>query len=265
MNLKPYPKYKDSGIEWLGEVPEGWEVKSLRRIGKIVNGSTPDSSNEKYWDGDIIWLTPDDLGKNRSKYITNSKRQITVEGYKNCSAEIVPQDSLIISTRAPIGHLALTSVSACFNQGCRSIVFKKSFNPSFFYYYFKSINGVLNAYGQGTTFYELGANKLAVIPVVIPSNKKQEIIANFLDHKTAKIDELIKKNETLVELLKEKRQAVISHAVTKGIPTYSHLEKIPPHPPLENGGWGDLKMVLSEVRFFHITFTFPVTTLLIRA
>jgi len=218
MKLRPYPKYKDSRVEWLGEIPEEWGTESLRRIGRITNGSTPDSTNEKYWNGNIVWFTPDDLGKNQTKYIRESKRKITVAGYKNCGTVIVPKNSLILSTRAPIGHLALIAVDACFNQGCRGIVFKNNFNPTFYYYYFLSIKGVLNAYGQGTTFFELGANKLAIIPVVIPPEKEKETIVNFLDQKTSKIDELIKKNERLVELLKEKRQVIISQAVTKALP-----------------------------------------------
>ncbi len=217
MKLRPYPKYKNSGVEWLGEIPEEWGTESLRRIGRITNGSTPDSTNEKYWNGNIVWFTPDDLGKNQTKYIRESKRKITVAGYKNCGTVIVPKNSLILSTRAPIGHLALTAVDACFNQGCRGIVFKNNFNPSFYYYYFLSIKGVLNAYGQGTTFFELGANKLAIIPVVIPPEKEKETIVNLLDQKTSKIDDLIKKNERLIELLREKRQAIISQAVTKGL------------------------------------------------
>jgi type I restriction enzyme, S subunit len=240
VKLVPYPKYKDSPIEWLGKIPEGWEVIPLRRIGEIVNGSTPESSNEDYWDGDIAWLTPDDLGKHHNKYITDSKRKITYKGYVNCGTTIVPKDSLILSTRAPIGHLALSSLEVCFNQGCRGIIFQNNYSPSFYYYYFSTLKEVLNSYGQGTTFFELGANKLASINVVIPSLREQTAIADFLDQKTTKIDELIKNNERLIELLKEKRQAIISHAVTKGIP---------PHPPLEKGGWGALKMKDSGIEW----------------
>lgn len=217
MNLKPYPKYKDSGIEWLGEIPEGWKVIPIRRIGKVINGSTPESSNEEFWEGHITWITPEDLGNNQAKYITDSKRKITNKGYKYCGTTLVPKNSLIISTRAPIGHLALSSTESCFNQGCRGIVFQKKYAPSFYYYFLWATKDVLNAYGQGTTFFELGANKLASLPVAVPPHGEQIQISNYLDHQTCKIDELIKKNERLIELLKEKRQAIISHAVTKGL------------------------------------------------
>jgi type I restriction enzyme, S subunit len=119
---KPYQAYKSSGVEWIGEIPEGWEVRKLKRQFRIINGATPSSGIESYWDGDIIWITPDDIGKLSSIYITNSARKITKKGYESCGTTLTPPDSIIISTRAPIGYLGLSKAPTCTNQGCRTLV-----------------------------------------------------------------------------------------------------------------------------------------------
>jgi type I restriction enzyme S subunit len=100
---KPYPAYKDSGVEWIGKVPEHWEMKKIKWIFKVINGSTPKTGNPEYWDGDVPWITPDDLGHLHSDTIYEPARKITESGYKNCGTTLVPVGSLVLSTRAPIG------------------------------------------------------------------------------------------------------------------------------------------------------------------
>ncbi len=216
-NFKRYDKYKDSGIEWIGEIPEGWEAIPLKRIFKIINGGTPNSSEESYWNGEIVWITPNDLSELTEIYIRDSERKITEEGINNCSAKIVPKDSIIISTRAPIGYVAIAGVDLCTNQGCKSLVPVSEINSKFFYYFILSINFYLNILGQGTTFMELSNSNLSMVELLKPPIDEQISIANFLDQKTAEIDDLIADKEKLIELLQEKRQAVITEAVTKGL------------------------------------------------
>ena len=217
MHFKKYPKYKDSGVEWLGKIPEKWKTTQLRRIAKIVNGSTPKTLYKNYWDGNINWFTPEDLGKCCSKFIENPKRKITKEGYKSCGTKLVPENSLILSTRAPIGHFALLNDDACFNQGCKGLIFKKELFPSYYYYYLLSVKNALESWGQGSTFTELKRANLASFFALYPDINDQKKISDFLDQKTFKIDQLIQKNKKLIELLKEKRQAIITQAVTKGL------------------------------------------------
>ena len=135
MISKPYPKYKPSGVEWLGDIPEHWEVVKLKNAFYIYNGSTPESSKEEYWDGEIIWYTPEDLGNVSSKRISNSRRKISTAGFADIGSTVVPPLSIIISTRAPIGHIAITSVNSCTNQGCRSLILKNNISSDFYYYY----------------------------------------------------------------------------------------------------------------------------------
>ena len=124
--MKRYPKYKDSGIEWIGEIPEHWEVKNLKWFSKIVNGSTPKSGKGEYWGGEIVWVTPNDLGKLNGNLITDSLKKITQHGLNSCGTTLTPKNSIILSTRAPIGHIGITDILTCTNQGCKTIVHDSS-------------------------------------------------------------------------------------------------------------------------------------------
>ncbi|MBI0165128.1 restriction endonuclease subunit S [Snodgrassella sp. M0351] len=214
---KAYPEYKDSGVKWLGKIPSNWSVIPLKRYFSIINGSTPKSGNDNFWNGDIIWITPSDLSKLTSFDIINSIRKITKSGLASCGTSIVPINSIILSCRAPIGSIGLAKVELCTNQGCKSLVpFQDS--SSYFYAYVLSIcTEELNAKGKGTTFLELSNDELGYFSLPKPTIKEQRNIVIFLDYETYKIDTLIKQQQQLIKLLEEKRQAVISHAVTKGL------------------------------------------------
>ena len=207
--FKPYPKYKDSGVEWLGKIPAHWKVKRVKRLFKVVNGSTPKSEEPSYWDGDIPWVTPDDLGELNSKELLEPRRFITEEGYQSCGTAMVPRGSIILSTRAPIGHLAIAGVNLCTNQGCRSLVFRKNHDQHFFYYLLFAAHSELESWGQGSTFKELSKSNLEYISLVEPPLDEQQAITSFLDREIAKIDALISKKEKLIELLKEKRTCLL--------------------------------------------------------
>mgnify|MGYP000912388754 CR=1 FL=1 len=223
--LDPHPSLKPSGVEWLGEVPEGWEVLPLKRKFRVVNGGTPASAEEMYWDGDITWVTPDDLGKIETQKIAHSRRQITKDGLDNCSARLVPCSSIIMSTRAPIGHIAIADVEVCTNQGCRSLVpLNKSVLSDFIYYSLIGSKAVLQAKGKGTTFMELSSEDLGSHIVTVPSYLEQCAIANFLDRETVKIDRMVSLEEAVIERQQEYRSALITAAVTGKIDvrSFSH-------------------------------------------
>ncbi|CDG86935.1 restriction endonuclease subunit S [Xenorhabdus bovienii] len=213
---KAYPEYKDSGVEWLGKVPANWKITTLKNIATIVNGSTPKSGVEDYWDGDINWITPTDLSQKSCIYLNESQRKITLQGLNSCGTTLVPANTVILSTRAPIGSLAITGTSSCTNQGCKSLVIKSKEISLFIYYYFSISTSPLNNLGRGSTFLELSSEDLGSFRLPLPDADIGKITA-FLEHETAKIDKLIEKQQQLIELLKEKRQAVISYAVTKGL------------------------------------------------
>jgi type I restriction enzyme S subunit len=199
----------------------------LKRVFSVVNGSTPRSEETEYWDGDIPWVTPEDLGRLRFARISETRRQITDEGYQNCGTTLVPQGSLVLSTRAPIGHLAIADMPLCTNQGCRSLVFRRGGNEAFFFFQLFAARQELESLGSGSTFQELAKDRLEELFVVVPPEEEQRAIATFLDRETAKIDALVAKKERLIELLQEKRAALITRAVTKGLD---------PNVPIKNSG-----------------------------
>jgi type I restriction enzyme, S subunit len=212
-----YPMYKDSGIRWVDRIPSTWSTTPIKSIAKIVNGATPKSGVEEFWDGDVAWITPADMGKQPTPYINSGARNITVKGYESCGTSLVPTGAIVLSARAPIGSLAIALNKLCTNQGCKSLIPTEKIHNKFLYYVLKSSTEQLNVLGRGTTFLELSADELGCFSFSLPPIEEQSIIANFLDHETAKIDTLIEKQQQLIQLLKEKRQAVISHAVTKGL------------------------------------------------
>jgi type I restriction enzyme S subunit len=215
--FRPYPGYKDPGVEWLGKIPAHWDITRIKEQFCIVNGSTPSSSDPSFWDGDIVWVTPDDLGELHVSQLGDSSRKITEEGYKSCGTSIVPKGSIVVSTRAPIGYVAIATTNLCTNQGCKSLVPKRPLSTGFFYYQLSSAKNELKSRGEGSTFKEISKDKLGLIILTKPPEPDQHPIAFFLDRETAKIDALVEKKERLIELLQEKRTALITQAVTKGL------------------------------------------------
>lgn len=214
MKLKPYPQYKRS--KDFGVVPSHWKIKRIKNLFNVFNGSTP-NPNEENWEGNIVWTTPDDLGKLEGAYIIDSSRRITSKGYQSCGTNLVPKGSIIISSRAPIGHMGIASVDLCTNQGCKSLVPIIEFNNEYFYYLLESNKSNLQSLGQGATFTELSSSNLKSMAIIEPVLEEQNQIAEFLDKKISEIDLTIEKDTRLIELLKEKRTALINHVVTKGL------------------------------------------------
>ena len=213
--LDPYPKLKPSGVGWIGNVPENWDIFPLKRHHRVVNGGTPSSTEEVYWDGNVNWITPDDLGKNRSKHIEDSRRTLSTEGLMNCGAQLVPTNSIVLSTRAPIGHVAVIGKESCTNQGCRALVpDERHAFSGYLYYTLISSRSVLKAVGKGTTFMELSADHLSSHVAPFPPYNEQRTIADFLDRETEKTDDLTANIETSIERLREYRSAIIDAAVT---------------------------------------------------
>jgi len=216
MSFPAYPKYKDSGGEWIGAIPDHWLASPLKRAFKIEGGSTP-TPDQVNWDGDIAWVTPADLSGLSSLFLDGSKRTITATGLASCGTTLLPAGSLILSTRAPIGSLAIGLISMCTNQGCKGLVPNANASAVYFAFVLITAKDELNNRGRGSTFLEISGDELSRFSVPTPPFAEQTQIARFLDYETTRIDALIEEQQRLIELLKEKRQAVISHAVTKGL------------------------------------------------
>lgn len=214
---KPYLAYKDSGVEWIGEVPEEWRIAPLKALAQVVNGATPDSGNPAYWDGDIAWFTPADLDNENATVLTEPRRKLTADGLAGCAARLTPAGSVVLSTRAPVGSVGMTLTASATNQGCRTLVPVSGVPPKLLAEILVAARAELALRSNGTTFQELSTDSLASLRVPLPPPTEQSIIAAALDRETARIDALIAKKTRFIELLKEKRQALITHAVTKGL------------------------------------------------
>ena len=214
---KQYEEYKDSGVEWLGEIPKDWEMwKIAHAYLEIGSGTTPPSSNEEWYVGDIPWVTTGEL---REKLILDTKKKVSKKTIKAFpTLRIYPVGSIAIAMYgATIGRLGILGVEATTNQACcvmsqSNVIFNK-----FLYYWMQAFKDDIVRLSSGGGQPNINQETVASLKVSTPRHKEQVQIANFLDYETAQIDTLIEKQQTLIQLLKEKRQAVISHAVTKGL------------------------------------------------
>ncbi len=211
-----YPSMVDSGVAWIGPTPAHWSIVRLKHaVRRIVGGSTPASGEATYWDGDVTWITPTDMSN--VERLSTSSRKITRSGLASCSAVVVPAGSLILSTRAPIGNVALADVELCTNQGCKALVPSDVLHPEFALRMFQVLKAELQSLGTGTTFDELSTAALGGLPIPVPPRTEQNAIVRFVDHADRRIRHAIRAKQTLIALLNEQKQAVIHRAVTRGL------------------------------------------------
>jgi type I restriction enzyme S subunit len=166
---------------------QGWEIMKLGEVSEILNGGTPKTNIAEYWDGEIYWITPADLGKLKKPTVDDTPRKITRLGLEKSSAKLFPENSIILSTRAPIGHLAINEVPMSTNQGCRGIVPSKKLDTWFLYYFLKKNVELLDSLGTGATFKELSTKALAGVEIPLPPLPEQQRIVSILDEAFAAI------------------------------------------------------------------------------
>ena len=206
---------KDSGIEWIGNIPDDWSTTRIKYLYEIQSGATP-SPDEENWDGDVTWITPADY-KTKDKYILSGKRNLSDIGYKSCSTTIIPTGSIVFSKRAPIGTVALAATELCTNQGCLSCVPKANISNVYFYYVMSIGTEHFELLGRGTTFKEISANSFGDCKLPFPADFEQHLIASYLDLKCSEIDDLVTDIEKQIETLELYKRSVITEAVTNGL------------------------------------------------
>lgn len=214
---------KDSGIEWIGKIPEGWELRRIKTNFDIIAGATPKSGEASFWDGDIPWITPADY-TTEGIYVSAGHKSITHDGLNSCATSLIPEGSIIFSKRAPVGLVAINSNPLCTNQGCLSCVPKDSVDAKYFYYVMSIYGEQFDLFASGTTFKEISADAFANFKLPYPDYETQKRITSFLDTKCAEIDALIAAKERTNALLKERRQSIIYEAVTKGLDPTVHMK-----------------------------------------
>jgi type I restriction enzyme S subunit len=207
---------KDSGIEWIGKIPEGWEIRKIKNNFMIYAGATPKSEKTEYWDGGIPWITPADF-KTTDKYVSSGRKSLTALGYDSCGTTLVPAGSIIFSKRAPVGSVVIAKNTLCTNQGCLACIPNDAVNNTYFYYCMSIFTEQFELVSAGTTFKEIAASTFASFLLPCPPLSQQNEIVNFLDKESSRIDSMLSKTRSSIEEYKKLKQAVITQAVTKGV------------------------------------------------
>lgn len=215
-----------------------WIECKISEIGTVVGGATPSTKKpENYENGTIAWITPKDLSTFTGRYIQRGERNITEIGLRSCSTQLLPRDTVLFSSRAPIGYVAIAANEVCTNQGFKSVVPNENTDPLFLYYLLKYNKDKIEGMGSGTTFKEVSGNTMKNIVVSVPTDKKvQKRISSML----GSIDDKIEENERINSNLEQQAQAIFKECFIDNpennewsTGTFSELIK-----STLNGDWG---------------------------
>lgn len=221
MSFPRYPEYKDSGVEWLGQVPAHWEVIPMRSVARLESGHTPSRQHPEWWiDCSVPWFTLADVWQIRelgTEIITETSEKISEVGLANSSARLLPAGTVMLSRTASVGYAAIMGVPMATTQDFANWVCGHSLLPKFLLQFFRAMKPEFERMKMGSTHNTIYMPDLRAFRCALPSVKEQSDIVAFLNKEIAKIDTLVAEQERLIELLQEKQQSVISNAVTRGL------------------------------------------------
>jgi type I restriction enzyme S subunit len=191
-----------------------WKETELNKIGNVVSGGTPSTAVSEFWNGNILFVTPYDLSRNKSAYIENTERKISKEGLANSSANLLPSGSVVISSRAPIGYVAVAKKDFTTNQGCKSIIPNSNFDSLYLYYCLNFYVDRIKRLGAGSTFAEISKGDLELVKIPHPDNiSEQRKIAQVL----SKCDAVIEKTQATIRKYKAIKLGILHDLFTRGI------------------------------------------------
>ncbi|PNT90336.1 restriction endonuclease subunit S [Clostridium thermosuccinogenes] len=211
--FKKYERYKDSGVEWIGEIPEHWDITKLGYRARMI---VPMRDKPTEFNGNIPWIRIEDVD---GKYIEDSKseQRVSEELVKKMNLKVYPIGTVLCTCSCNMGSTVIVKKPLISNQTFIGIVPMKDLDSTFLYYAMNANSKRLQHLAEGAIQQYLSRHDFEHLKLAFPDKKEQTAIANFLDQKTAEIDGLIAEKEKLIELLQEKRQAIITEAVTKGL------------------------------------------------
>jgi type I restriction enzyme S subunit len=207
----------------LDELPSEWEIYPIQRLGKIISGGTPSSENPAYWGGEIPWVTPGEISRLNEKRLTSTDRNITEQGLAESGANLIPPESLLVTTRATLGLRAINSIPVTTNQGFKSIQFSESDTTEYYYYWTEKLKPELERLASGTTFLEISGTNLKQVPVPYPPRHERAEIARILDT----IDNQIRRTEDLIAKLEQVKQGLLTDLLARGIDENGELRPSP--------------------------------------
>lgn len=200
-----------------------WEIKKLSEVADIISGGTPSSKENAYYDnGNIPWITPKDLSNYKEMYISKGERNITELGLKNSSARLLPKGSILFSSRAPIGYIAIAKNELCTNQGFKNLVFKDGHIPEFYYYLLKNNVSLFESRASGSTFKEVSGQVVKDTKLNIPDLRTQQNIVSILKPFDEKITINTQTNQTLEQIA----QAIFKHWFIDFAPVHAKANAI---------------------------------------
>lgn len=198
------------------QLPKGWKKTTLGEIAQVVSGGTPSTklgANFAEKGKGIGWITPADLSKHTDKFISNGARDLSNDGYKSCSAKLLPAGTVLLSSRAPIGYVAIAQNELSTNQGFKNFILSDDILSEYAYYYLKSIKSTIESLGSGTTFLELSASNARKIPIIYPTSQEtQQAIVNKIESLFDEIDEGIGRLKTAARQIQQYRQSLLKNA-----------------------------------------------------
>ena len=184
------------------EVPIGWEVENLIDFAEIKNGATPSTADEANYGGDIVWITPKDLSDQQSKFVYQGERNITEQGFDSCSTSILPTNSVLMSSRAPIGLVSIAKHEVCTNQGFKSFIPKSISDSIYLYYYIKHNIKQIEQLGTGTTFKEVSMDDLCKFPILTIGAK--DIYVQWIELQNGIADKQLALTKEIAALTKQR-------------------------------------------------------------
>ena len=221
MSFPRYPSYKPSGVEWLGHVPAHWLAMPIRRVARLESGHTPSRNHPEYWvDCTIPWFSLADIWQVREAgrdCIYETAERVSEVGIQNSAARVLPKGTVMLSRTASVGFAAIMGVDMATTQDFANWVCGEGLRPKFLLYSFKAMGSEFNRLKMGSTHNTIYMPDIQSLCCAVPPPDEQDLVIAFLDRETAKIDALVAEQERLIELLKEKRQAVAFHAIAKGL------------------------------------------------
>lgn len=219
--FQSYSEMVNSNISWLGKIPNHWNKTKIKHCINFQTGWTPPSGKDEYYNGGYLWANISDL--NKDKILNDTSKKISDKAIKDTNISIVPKGSLLFSFKLSIGQVAFAGVDMYTNEAIASFLDAPNVHLPYMYYALSEYvtkNANENIYGAKLLNQELIRNA----DIALPPLPEQQSIANFLDRKTGLIDDLTAKKELMIKLLKEKRQATITQAVTKGLDPYVEMD-----------------------------------------
>ena len=201
--------------QWPYILPENWCWTRLGKITNVVGGGTPSSSKKEYYDnGTIPWLSPADLSGYSDIYISRGQKNITELGLSKSSARLMPKDTVLLSSRAPIGYVAIANNAISTNQGFKNFLPSDAFYSRFLYWYLKSSKSLLESYASGTTFLELSGSKASIVEYPLPPLTEQKRIVHRIESLFAKLDEAKEKIQQVLDGAEMRKAAILHIAFT---------------------------------------------------